>query len=243
MKYMGSKARLSKDLAPLINKLIKGNGIQLYVEPFVGGANMIEHIECEKKIGSDINAYLIQMWKLLQDGWTPPKEISKELYNDIKLNRDKYEKATVSVAGFLSTYNAKFFGGYAGIVKTKIGTERNYYDESVRNIMKQIEKLKHVEFINADYTHFNGLENAVVYCDPPYEGTTKYGSNKEFHYERFWDWVRHINQKNIVLISEYKAPDDFVAIYEKSLTTTLDKNSRKKDVEKLFIHQDRLWRL
>ena len=38
-----------------------------------------------------------------------------------------------------------------------------------------------------------------------------------------------------MLVSEYKAPDDFICIYEKTLTTTLDKNSRKKDTEKLFI--------
>ena len=62
MKYMGSKARLSKDLAPIINKLIKKNCIDTYIEPFVGGANMIQHIECKNKIGSDINKYLIAMW-------------------------------------------------------------------------------------------------------------------------------------------------------------------------------------
>lgn len=49
MKYMGSKARLSKDISPIINNLIKENNINTYIEPFVGGANMIEHIECEKK--------------------------------------------------------------------------------------------------------------------------------------------------------------------------------------------------
>ena len=36
---------------------------------------------------------------------------------------------------------------------------------------------------------------------------------------------------------KYYMPSDFVCIYEKTLTTTLDKNSRKKDTEKLFIHE------
>jgi DNA adenine methylase len=238
MKYMGSKARLSNDLAPLMNGLIREFNIKTYIEPFVGGANMIEHIECETKLGSDNNAYLIQMWKLLKDGWTPPTEISKELYNDIKQNKEKYEGATVAIAGFCATYNAKWFGGYAGVVDTKEGTTRNYYDESVRNILKQINKLKDVEFLNADYTHFSSHENSLIYCDPPYEGTTQYGTSKDFHYERFWDWVREMSIKNIVLVSEYNAPDDFVSVYEKQLTTTLDKNSRKKDVEQLFIHED-----
>ena len=44
-----------------------------------------------------------------------------------------------------------------------------------------------------------------------------------------------MSENNIVLISEYNAPCDFKCIFEKQLTTTLDKNSRKKDTEKLFI--------
>lgn len=238
MKYMGSKARLAKDLAPIVNGLIKTHEITTYIEPFVGGANMIEHIECENKLGSDNNAYLIQMWNLLKDGWTPPNEITKEMYNDIKLNKEKYHGATVAIAGFCATYNAKWFGGYAGIVNTKEGTTRNYYDESVRNIVKQIDKLKDVEFLNADYTNFSNYEDCLIYCDPPYQGTTQYGTSKDFNYERFWDWVREMSNKNIVLVSEYNAPDDFVSFYEKQLTTTLDKNSRKKDLEKLFIHKN-----
>ena len=45
------------------------------------------------------------------------------------------------------------------------------------------------------------------------------------------------SEANIVLCSEYYMPSDFVCIYEKTLTTTLDKNSRKIDTEKLFIHK------
>ena len=44
-----------------------------------------------------------------------------------------------------------------------------------------------------------------------------------------------MSKNNIVLISEYNSPNDFKCIWKKQLTTTLDKNSRKKDVEKLFI--------
>ncbi len=233
---MGSKARLAKDLSPIINDMIRDNGIKKYIEPFVGGANMIQHINCSSKIGSDNNEYLIHMWNALKDGWMPPKELSKELYNDIKQNKEIYDKELVAVAGFCSTYNAKWFGGYAGKVTTKIGNVRDYYDESVRNILKQIDQLKDVEFLNADYTHFSDYSNALIYCDPPYQGTTQYGTSSDFENERFWDWVREMSSKNIVLVSEYNGPDDFNVIYEKTITTTLDKSSRKRDTEKLFIY-------
>lgn len=238
MKYMGSKARLSKDIAPIINKLIQNNNIKTYIEPFVGGANMMEHIKCENRLGSDNNEYLIALWQDLQAGWRPPETMSKEMYNDIKNNKNEYGKSLVAVAGFCATYNAKWFGGYAGIVNTKIGTQRNYYDEAVRNIVKQSLNLDGIEFIYADYTYFTDCKDTLIYCDPPYQGTTQYGSSKGFDYDKFWNWVREMSKGNIVLVSEYNAPDDFIKIYEKTLTTTLDKNSRKKDTERLFLHKD-----
>ena len=198
---------------------------------------MIEHINCCNKIASDNNEYLISMWKDLQRGWIPPSEMTKDMYIDIRDNKDKYSPALVSIAGFCATYNAKWFGGYAGIVKTKINTYRNYYDEAIRNILKQINKLWDVEFKYGDYTQFNNIKDALIYCDIPYQGTTQYGTSKNFDYDKFWDWARKMSKDNIVLISEYNAPSDFKCIYEKQVTTTLDKNSRKKDTEKLFIIQ------
>ena len=239
MKYMGSKQRLSKDISPIINNFINKYNIETYIEPFVGGANMIEHIKCKNKIGSDNNEYLIDMWNVLQDGWRPPETMTKEMYDDIKNNKDEYGKSLVAIAGFCATYNAKWFGGYAGIVKTKIGTLRNYYDEAIRNIIRQTLNIMDVEFINEDYTYFTDYKNCLIYCDPPYQGTTKYGSSKDFDYEKFWNWIRGMSKNNIVLVSEYNAPDDFINVYEKKVTTTLDKNSRKEDIEKLFmIHRD-----
>lgn len=235
MKFMGSKARIAKDISLIINNMIVENNIKVYIEPFVGGCNMIEHIKCKKKIGSDINEYLISMWRDLQNGFEIPKEMSKEMYNEIKNNKENYPKSLVAIAGFCATYNAKWFGGYAGIVKTKVGTYRNYYDEAIRNIQKQVPKIKDVEFKYGDYRQYSNVKGALIYCDIPYQGTTQYGNNKDFDYEVFWNWVREMSETNIVLVSEYNAPDDFQCIWTKQLTTTLDKNSRKKDVEKLFI--------
>lgn len=232
---MGSKSRIAKDISNIINQVIIDNQIDTYIEPFVGGANMIEHIQCESKYGYDTNNYLIDFFKELQQEWNPLDTIdmTKELYNDIKDNKDKYTPCMVALAGFCATYNAKWFGGYAGIVKTKIGTERNYYDEAVRNVLKQIKNLKDVVFDTKNYKDLN-IHNAVIYCDPPYEGTTKY--KDDFDHKEYWEWVRKQSKDNIVFCSEYNAPNDFIEVWSKELTTTLDKNSRKKDIEKLFIH-------
>lgn len=52
MVYMGSKNRLSKDIVPIIQSYIDG-GCKGYLEPFVGGANIIDKIKCNNKYGSD----------------------------------------------------------------------------------------------------------------------------------------------------------------------------------------------
>lgn len=54
MKYMGSKNRIAKEILPIILKNKKEH--QWYVEPFVGGSNVIEKIN-GKRIGSDNNNF------------------------------------------------------------------------------------------------------------------------------------------------------------------------------------------
>ena len=233
MKYMGSKARVAKEISPIINNLIQTNGITVYIEPFVGGSNMIEHIQCKQKIGCDLNEYLIEFWQQIQAGWNPQEvDITRELYYDIKANKDQYPKHIVALAGFCASYNAVWFGSYAGIVHTKVGTYRNYYDEAVRNVLKQAEKISDVQYKCLDYQQID-VEGALIYCDPPYQGTSKY--KDDIDHAAYWDWVRKMSEKNIVLCSEYSAPPDFECIWQKQLTTTLDKNSRSKAVEKLFM--------
>lgn len=56
MKYMGSKARIAKHILPIILKDRKED--QWYVEPFVGGANMIDKVD-GNRIGSDLNKPLV----------------------------------------------------------------------------------------------------------------------------------------------------------------------------------------
>ena len=120
---------------------------------------MIEHIQCKKRIGNDNNTYLIEFWKELQNGWNPLEiQMTRELYNDIKDNKNKYPPHIVALAGLCATYNAKWFGVYAGIVTTKINTQRNYYDEAVRNVINQIPKLNDVKYVSRDYKEIKNIK-------------------------------------------------------------------------------------
>ena len=234
MKYVGSKNRLSKSLAPIIQSYIDDNNITHYWEPMCGGANMIDKIQCENKLGSDTHPYLIALLKQAQtDISVFPTTITKEEYQSVRANPKDYPKWYVGLVGFCASYNGKWWGGYANSVTTKTGTVRNYTDEAIRNIIRQAPNLKDITFECKSFEDYNNIKNYVIYCDPPYRATTQYATGS-FPYDTFYSWCKDMSKDNIVLISEYAMPDDFECIWSKELKCTLDKNTRTDRTEKLF---------
>lgn len=234
MKYMGSKARFTKDILPIVlqNRKYK----QWYVEPFAGGMNSICEVD-GNRIANDIHYYLIEMWRMLSTGWVPEK-ITREKYKDVRDNKNNYPAYFVGWVGFNCSYSGKWFGGFAGETKTKIGTVRDYQIEAINNVTKQVKKLDGVLFQNKPYHELSLPQNSIIYCDPPYEGTTKY--NNDFDHDYFWNWVRDINkQGHTVFVSEYNAPNDFDCVWQKEAKSSLSSNGiiggNKLSVEKLFI--------
>lgn len=84
MKYMGSKSRIAKYIVPILQECIDSNHVTTYIEPFVGGANIIDKIRCQERIGSDINPYLIALLKRVQEGKSLLDEVPKDTYNLVK---------------------------------------------------------------------------------------------------------------------------------------------------------------
>lgn len=233
MKYMGSKARFAKEILTIILKDRKHK--QWYVEPFAGGMNTICEVQ-GNRIANDIHYHLIQMWRELINGWIPSK-IIKEEYNTVRANKNKYPAHFVGWVGFNCSYSGKWFGGFAGETKTKIGTVRDYQTEAINNVLKQVQKMKGVVLQNTPYYELALPPNSIVYCDPPYEETTKYAI--DFNHTLFWEWTRSINkQGHIVFVSEYNAPSDFDCIWKKEAKSSLSANGKiggnKLSVEKLF---------
>ena len=240
MKYMGSKSRIKKYVVPFLQKLIDENEIEVYIEPFVGGANVIDDIKCQNRIGGDLHDKLIALLSYAQEGGEFPNEVPKELYDDVRSNKDtdKYEDWYVGAIGFLASYNGRYFdGGYAKTVISKSGAIRNYYDEAKRNLESQIPKLKDIQFINCDYTSFSDVKGALIYCDIPYQNTKQYSVSKNFDHDRFWQWVRDMSEKNIVVVSEQNAPDDFECVWSQPVTRTQDNRKREVAIEKLFMYK------
>ena len=231
MKYLGSKNRIAKQILPI---MLEGRTNETWVEPFVGGANMIDKVE-GNRIGSDKNRYIISLHKALQNGWKPKKNITKEEYVKLKENREDYEDYEVGYYGTQLVFGSVWFGSYR-----RDNTEkRDYSFEAYNNVMKQQPKLIGVDFICCDYQDLDIPKNSIIYCDPPYKGSRPYiGENKIIH-DEFWEWCRSkVKEGHKVFVSEYNAPNDFKCIWEKEVKSSGNRITDKKltATEKLFVY-------
>ena len=198
------------------------------VEPFVGGCNIISKMSGERYC-YDINEYLIEMYKAVQNGWTPPAIITEEEYDYIRNNKDK-DKPLTGFVGIGCSYSGKWFGGYA---RNKTG--RNYCLNAHNSILKQLNDIRDIKFDCKDYKELE-FDDCLIYCDPPYKDTTKYPIIGEFNTEEFWNVMRNWSKNNTVIISEYEAPNDFECIKEINTKTNIRNRSGKGEnrVERLF---------
>ena len=97
--------------------------------------------------------------------------------------------------------------------------------------LERLESLERLETSNADYQSVAIPDNAVIYCDIPYKGTSGYGI--EFNHEEFYDWC--MEQSAPVFISEYWMPEDrFEVIAEKTKRNTMSATANLKKTERLY---------
>ncbi len=230
MVYLGSKRRYAKDI---LNIVLAGRKPgQYFIEPFVGGANIFDKVE-EPKLGADINFYLIQLLRAASSGWLPPAVITEKQYNDIKNNKDDYPPELVAYVGFCVSFGAKWFAGYARYSDLT----KDHSEESYNSAVKNFPKLHGAKFLCCDYDSVPLPPNSIIYCDPPYENTTKYTANKGFDHAEFWAWARvKTLEGHSVYVSEYNAPADFVEVWRKTAKISLDSSAISDRTEKLFTY-------
>lgn len=229
MKYMGSKNRFAKDILKI---MLENRGGKDWIEPFVGGGNIIDKVD-GVRYGYDSNKYTIQALISIRDhvGELPKnkEEFTESDYKDLR-SSDCYPHK--GYAGFGFSYGGKWMGGWC---RDSVG-KRDYVAESYRNAIRQSPLLQGVFLECSDYRDIEIKNQSVVYCDPPYKGTTSYSTvdfNHNEFYEKCRDWGR---QGHTVFVSEYEMPSDFVCVWEKRVNSSLTKDTGgKKAVERLFL--------
>lgn len=191
MQYLGGKSRIGKNIADVINGLLRPN--QSYVEPFIGSGWVLQYINKDRiRIASDIHPDLILMWKALQQGWIPPSTISEDEYNKL---RHADPSPLRGFTGFGCSFGGRWFGGYA-----RGSIDRNYASNAKNSLLKKVPRIVSVDFSCQSYLECRP-HNSVVYCDPPYAGTTKYANCID--YSLFWHVMEDWAKDNTVVVSEY----------------------------------------
>lgn len=240
MVYMGSKSKYAKYIVPVLQKCIDDNKVTTYIECFVGGANIIDKIKCDNRIGYDRSDTLIALLAqaannfddVMKDGSRELWDKGKAYVKDGKMPEDMTLAEIGAMEFFASFCNGGFPRGYAKNTET-----RNYYNEAYRNMREQAPQLAGIEFKCQNYWELDeNISGAVIYLDPPYANTKIYGyaNQPKMDYNHFWNWVREISKKNYVFVSEQTAPEDFEVIWEQEVTRTTNKENNFKAVEKLF---------
>ena len=193
MQYVGSKGRLCKELIPIIQSYIKSD-TKGYLEPMVGGANVIDKIVHPNRIGCDINEYLIELLKYSQTNELP-KTITEEEYIKVKNDKESYPKWYVGLVGFCGSFGAKFFGGFARRYSTD-GTLFDVPQQAINSLRKQ--NLKDIKFKTLSFMDLpkDTLKGYVIYCDIPYRDTTKYAT-ETFPYDEFYKWCIELSKNNL----------------------------------------------
>jgi DNA adenine methylase len=212
--YLGSKAEHADELLKIMLPYRKSR--MAWVEPFVGGANVICRVPDGNgpRIGADINPYMVALHTALGNGWNPPENVDEALYNKIKKNPTKYPPELVGFVGTGCAFGAMWFSTYA---RNEKGT--NYAAQSRRVALRDAVGMKGATFIHSSYDQLEIPPNSLLYLDPPYSNTTGYlGANQkivigeslnknDWNAKKFWQWAdRMVDQGHTVFVSEYKGP-------------------------------------
>ena len=101
----------------------------------------------------------------------------------------------------------------------------------------RLQKVNKIKATNKSYHDFSEVSGAILYLDPPYEGTIQESYINSFDSQEFYDWAFEMAKTNIVIISSYSISDErFEVVYSfDKARSTLKSGTRNDKCEKLFM--------
>ena len=102
---------------------------------------------------------------------------------------------------------------------------------------ERLQKVNKIKATNKSYHDFSKVSGAILYLDPPYEGTNQDSYINSFDSQEFYDWAFEMAKNNIVIISSYSISDErFEAVYSfDKARSTVQGGTRNDKCEKLFM--------
>ena len=243
MQYFGGKAKLAPKIVPVLQAYADTHAG--YWEPFCGALNTFVKVKHEVKIASDACSPLIELYWHIQLGCELPEVVTEDDYAHAK--RGECEPWYQAFVGFGCSFAGKWFGGYARRARgdnscsfsaiAKRSLRQKFYDMGDGNVTF-LKATYDTELMDIDCAEggFNGPA-WLIYCDPPYAGTTGYGAVGKWDAATFWAWARRQARVHTVLVSEYACPVPHELVAEWAHSTQIrtgksgDQHAR---VERLF---------
>ena len=193
----------------------------------------------ENKTTDDFLKLLINSFGDNKKGYLYSKETSDLKYN---LAKEIIEKHDV-FSGYKQTETYKKVTSGLDWDWFNAKPEKNKTLEQIQHLqqlerLQRLQQLDEVKATNKSYHDFGEVSGAILYLDPPYEGTSQDSYINSFNSQEFYDWAFEMAKTNIVIISSYSISDErFEVVYSfDKVRSTLQGgiNSKRKN-EKLFM--------
>ena len=253
LKWVGGKRQLIEDISPLIPKQIS-----TYVEPFVGGAAILFHLQPKKAIINDFNDELMNVYQVIKENPNGLIKIlekhkeanSEEYYYETRAldrtsdyeNLSKEEKAGRILYLNKTCYNGLFRVNSSGQFNTPYGKYKNpaiVNDVTIKAVSNYFNSAN-IKFLNGDYKEaLKGLRKGTfVYLDPPYmpvsssSNFTGYTENG-FGYEKqveLRDECLKLNKRGIKFLQSNSYTPEILELYSDSSVFTIKVVHAKRSI-------------
>lgn len=268
LPYQGSKKKISKKIIEIIKQNfgtdkpiydIFGGGGAITAECVLNGLE-VHYNDLDKDITNAFERVVSQ-----DREWIKTLIVSREEFTEIKAKENKttddFLKLLINSFGNQKKYylypkgisDLKYsiakeiiekhdvFSSYKQTETYKkviSGSECNLFNKKKDQSLERLERIDEVKATNKSYHDFSEVSGAILYLDPPYEGSNQKGYINSFDSQELYDWAFEMAKNNIVIISSYSISDErFEVVYsfDKARSTIQGGISSKDKNEKLFM--------
>ena len=195
----------------------------------------------ENKTTDDFLKLLINSFGNAKANYMYNKEISDLKYNLAKKIIEKHDvfsgyKQTETYKKVTSGPDWNWFN--AKLEKNKTLQQLQQLEQLQQ--LQQLERLQQLDELkatNKSYHTFSEVSGAILYLDPPYEGSYQESYINSFDSQEFYNWAFEMSKSNIVIISSYSISDErFEVVYSfDKARSCLQGGTSNDKCEKLFM--------
>ena len=198
----------------------------------------------ENKTTDDFLKLLVNSFGNKKRDYMYSKGISDLKYNlakEIIENHDVFSgyKQTETYKKVTSGLDWNWFNAKLEIHKQLEQLPRLQHFEQLQQLqqLERLQKVNKIKATNKSYHYFSEVSGAILYLDPPYEGTNQDSYINSFNSQEFYDWAFEMAKSNIVIISSYSISDErFEVVYSfDKAHRTIQGGTRNDKCEKLFM--------